>query len=867
MNLGSPPALTTGHLALLLCAASLAGCSGAQAPATATATATSAALELQLPGESADVATVAIEPAFHVAPVLLEEPADIDAQSNDASASRPPHLASVPAALEHLSTRRLTRESIEAAFYGSGSTVSSVADDPQATPLSAGTAVATYTPAQIRAAYGMPALPAVGSSVSGAAAAQLGAGQTIYLIDAMNDPNVAAELAAFNQTFGLNNCVNTAIGPSTPLPLPPASTTGCSLSVVYTTSTGAMTPSAPAYNSGWSTEISLDVQWSHATAPMARIILIEAPDASLNSLLGAIDLANAMGPGVVSMSFGSPEGSWSASVDSNFTAANMSYAAATGDAGAAVNWPAVSQHVLAVGATTLTYAGSSPRSEVAWSNTGGGTSAYTPAPSFQTNAVPGMGSPSHRNEADVAFNGDPSTGQYVAVMSPNSTAVGWVSAGGTSLSAPQWAGLIAIANAVRAQNAKSPLGAPHALLYGQIAASAINYSSGFADITRGSDGSCAACDAKTGYDDVSGLGTPNAAALLPLLEGSTSAAPSPVVAGASISGTGGVPLSFTVTASGPHALAYTLGGAPAGMSIASSGIVTWPAPLAGSYIVSVTATDTVTNLSGTGTYTVSITAPAAPVVTSASVSGVAGVALAYPVHITSSDPVVLSIAGAPPGLALSSTGVITWADPILGSYRVTISAKDSKSGQSGQGAVSIVINAPQPPVVAGAAIGGRVGSALSFAVSVSAADPVSYALAGAPAGMTVSSAGVVNWPAPVAGVYAVRLTATDTKTGLGGQGSYTVTISAAGPVITTTPIVGVAGHPVSGTIGISDASSSSITLSISGVPTGMSFNVSGATITAIWATPITGTYSLQISASDSAGLSAKAALPITITAR
>ena len=859
---GFPPASIAGHLPVLFCVASLAACSAGQSPGSATST----ALQVRLPVASADLSTVAVEPTFHVAPVLLEDPSDIDAASNDASALLSPHVTSVPSALAHLSTRRLTRGAIEAAAYGAAPAIDLQADNPGATPLAAGTAVATYSPAQIRAAYALPSLPAAGTAVSAAAGAQLGAGQTIYLIDAMNDPNVAAELAAFNSTFGLPNCASSVIAPGASLPLAPAGVTGCSLSVVYTTSAGAMTASAPAYDSGWSTEISLDVQWSHATAPLARIILIEAPDASVNSLLGAVELANAMGPGVVSMSFGSPEGNWSASVDSTFTAVNMSYLAATGDAGAAVDWPAVSAHVLAVGATTLTYTGASPRSEIAWSDTGGGISAYVPAPSYQTSTVPGMGVQSHRNSADVAFNGDPTTGQYVAVMSPNSATVGWVSAGGTSLSTPQWAGLIAIANAVRAQGAKGALGAPHSLLYGQIADTAGNYSTAFSDITRGSDGSCTTCSAKTGYDTVSGLGTPNAAALLPLLEGGTTAVAGPIVTGASIAGTSGTPLSFRVTASAPHALAYALGGAPAGMLIGGTGIVSWPAPLAGSYAVSVTATDTVTGLSGAGTYHVSITAPAAPLVAAASVNGTAGVALTYQMQITSSDPVTLSLSGAPAGMTLSTAGVITWPDPVQGSYKTTITAKDAKTGQSGQGTVTLVINAPQPPVVTGSAISGRVGSALSFAVAATATDPLSYALAGAPAGMAISSAGVVSWSVPSAGVYAVRVTATDTKSGLSGQGTYTVTISAAGPVLTTTPITGVAGHPVSGTIHVADASSNSVALSISGVPSGMSFSASGATITASWANPVAGTYSLQIAATDGAGLSGKASMAVTITA-
>jgi hypothetical protein len=861
--MGIRPASKIGHLSLLLCALSLAACGDAQSPRSSAAT--SAALRVELPAPPVDLSAVAAEPRFHVAPVLLEEPNDIDAANNDASALLPPHIAYVPAALAQLSTRRLTREVIEETAYG-GVTTTKASDDPRATPLAAGTAVATYTPAQIRAAYGMTAIPAAGTNIAAAAAAQLGAGQTIYIIDAMNDPNVAAELAAFDRNFGLPTCIITAIAPNAALPLAPAPTSGCSLSVVYTTTAGEMTAAAPAYDSGWSTEISLDVQWSHATAPLARIILIEAPDSSLNSLLGAVELANAMGPGIVSMSFGSPEGSWTASVDASFTAANMSYLAATGDAGAGVDWPAVSAHVLGVGATTLTYSGSAPRSEIAWIDTGGGISAYTPAPTYQATAVPGMGLQSHRNVADVAFNGDPSTGQYVAVMSPNSTNVGWVSAGGTSLATPQWAGLLAIANAVRAQSADGALGAPQALLYGQVASNTNNYSKAFADITRGSDGSCATCSAKTGYDDLSGLGTPNAAALLQLLEGTTAQPAAPAITSASISGTSGTPLSFTVTASAPHPLAYRLGAAPAGMSISSAGVVTWPAPSVGTCVVSVTVVDSVTGLSATGTYTVAITVPAPPVVAAASVTGTAAVALTFQVQVTTSNPVSLSLSGAPSGMTLSSAGLLAWADPIQGAYKATVSAKDTKTGLIGQGIVNIVISPPQPPMVTSTAVSGRVGTALNFTVAARSADPLKYALAGAPVGMTISSTGSVSWPTPIVGVYAVHATATDTMTGLSGQGIYTVTISAAGPVITATPITGVAGHAVSNTINITDASSNSVSLAISGVPSGVTFSPSGAKITMNWANPVTGSYSLQISATDSAGLSAKSTLPITITA-
>ena len=459
---------------------------------------------------------------FHAAPVLLNEPENTDVEDNAASALQGGYLHSVPAEFAQLNTRGLTRQFMESiplvnTTGNQGKTANSLA-----APMATGPAVSVHTPAQIRVAYGMPALPSTAASaLTPAKAAQFGAGQTIYIINAKHDPNIAAELAAFNSKFGLPACKTQAIATGASLPLPAASISGCELSVVYSNANGNMTSRAPAYDSGWATEIALDVQWAHATAPYARIILIEAPDASIANLTAAVKLANAMGPGVVSMSFGGIEGSWTLSYSSVFTAEKMTYLAATGDNGVQVNWPSVDPNVLAVGGTSFTYSGTSTRTELGWSGTGGGTSAYVPKPSYQSNAVPGMGNVARRATPDVAFNSDPNTGQYIATMTPGSSTVTWVSAGGTSLAAPQWAGLIAVANAVRAQAGKPPLGAPHAALYGQIASVPGNYASGFADITKGANGTCALCSAKSGYDTVTGLGTPNFASLLSALVSST----------------------------------------------------------------------------------------------------------------------------------------------------------------------------------------------------------------------------------------------------------------------------------------------------------------------------------------------------------
>ena len=806
------------------------------------------------------------QPFFHAAPELLSAPDDRDAVNPDASSRNAAHRHTISADLSDLSTRRLTAQDLREPHYARARRNAQVNPDGAAIPMAASAVIATYTPAQIRAAYGLPALPIAGASLSAAQAAQMGAGQTIYIVDAQHDPNAAAELAAFNAKFGLPTCTTKPVATTAALPLPAASATACEFSVVYSTANGTMSGVAPAYDAGWATEITLDIQWAHATAPLARIVLIEAPDASLNSLLGAVKLANTMGPGIVSMSFGAAEGNWTGSVDSVFTGAGMTYLAATGDSGAAVSWPSVSSNVVAVGGTTLTYTGSGTRSELSWSGTGGGVSAYTPIPSYQNSTVPGVSSLPRRAVADVAFNADPASGQYVAVQTPGTTAVSWLSVGGTSLSTPQWAGLVAIANSARAQAGKPALGAPHSVLYGQIAAVPGTYASVFSDITKGSDGTCALCTAKVGYDPLTGLGTPNVTGLLSALTASGGAT-APVVTSATIAGVVGTPLTFTASAVAPNPVTFSLSNAPSGMTVSSTGVVSWPAPLAGTYSITVSAKDSKTALSGQGVYTITIAQQAAPVVATASATGSVGSAFSFATAVTANNPVTYSVTGAPSAMVISASGVLSWATPVAGNYSVTVSAKDSKTGLIGQGVISIAISAPLPPSVGSATILGKPGVALSFTVASTAPNPVTYAITGAPAGMAISSAGVVSWANPVVGSFAVTVTAKDTKTGLIGTGMYTIKIATAGPVITAPAMTGVAGKVMNSTISITDAAATSMSITISGVPLGMGFSISGTTIAVSWPSPVLGSYSLKVVAVDNAGLSATLTIPVTITAK
>jgi hypothetical protein len=662
--------------------------------AAAVAQAATGAVQIQAVTAQAATANLSAEPQFHAAPLVLAPPDDLDAVDPAGSAVMGPHLQQVTAELSQLSTRHLTHAAIESVLRDGTVPDDVSAESSGATPLSTGTVVATYTPAQIRAAYGLPSLPASGAALTPAQAAALGAGQTIYIVDAQDDPNSAAELAAFNKTFGLPTCSTARIAPGAALPLPAAGSTGCSFAVVYSTVAGGIATAAPAYNANWATEIALDVQWAHATAPLARIVLIETPDSSVSSLSAAVSLANHMGPGVVSMSFGSTEGSWTASLDATFNGASMTYVAGAGDSGAGVNWPAVSSHVLAVGGSTLTYTGTAPRSEVVWSGTGGGISQFTATPAYQTSAVPGIGNPTHRSVSDLSFNADPTTGQYVAVQAPGAAAPSWLGAGGTSVSTPQWAGIIAVANALRAQTSQSALGDPHAKLYA-LATQGTSYGSDFYDITHGSDGNCATCLAGIAYDQPSGIGTPNVGSLLSALAGASGSSP-PLVSAATIPATVGKALSFGVSVTASDAVSFSLSGAPAGMAISATGVLTWSSPVAGTYAVTVSAKDTRTGLTGSAVCTVTVT-KAGPVITAAAMSGVAGKALHGTISFvdSTSNALSISISGVPAGMSFASNGATlaaTWASPVTGNYVLNVSAKDGNGASAAQ-SVPVMITA------------------------------------------------------------------------------------------------------------------------------------------------------------------------------
>jgi subtilase family serine protease len=338
--------------------------------------------------------------------------------------------------------------------------------------------LSTYTPAQIRSAYGFNSLTANG------------AGQTIAIVDAYNDSHITTDLNTFDQTLSANG------GPSL------YNQYGDAASFLTVASLGA-----PG-NADWAMETSLDVEWAHAIAPAAKIVLVEARSDSLSDLLTAVNYARKLSTvSVVSMSWGGGEFSSEASYDSYFTTPaghkGITFVASSGDSGAGASWPAIASNVLSVGGTSLTLTNSGYFSESAWSGSGGGVSRYEKKPSYQ-NAV---NSSAYRTNPDVAYNADPSTGFYVYDSNYDGQS-GWWNIGGTSAGAPQWAALIALAD----QTGGVSLTTAQTLdaIYSLPA-------SDFHDITAGYNGYFA----HTGYDLLTGRGSPIANLIVPALATST----------------------------------------------------------------------------------------------------------------------------------------------------------------------------------------------------------------------------------------------------------------------------------------------------------------------------------------------------------
>ena len=350
---------------------------------------------------------------------------------------------------------------------------SSVATPPLRVKGAAKTAVVGLVPSQVRRAYGFDQIT------------NQGAGQTIAIIEAYGHPHIEEDLAVFNQTFNLPPC---------------------------TTDNGCFRKISAGQNAGakqiWSLETALDVEWAHAIAPQARILLIEGKNDKLSVLLDAVDIAVQQGASVISMSWGGLETPGTLQ-DIHFLATNVTFIASSGDFGTATLFPAASPYVTGVGGTTLNVdAQGNYIGETAWSGSGGGLSIAESEPLYQAQFNIPNNPNGKRGIPDVAYNGDSETGFAVYTSQPFQGSKGWIQVAGTSAGAPQWAALAAIVNSMRFAAGKSLMTGMNAALYN---AATTSYNTYYHDITTGSNGTCGVlCTATAGYDYVTGLGSPKA---------------------------------------------------------------------------------------------------------------------------------------------------------------------------------------------------------------------------------------------------------------------------------------------------------------------------------------------------------------------
>ena len=433
-----------------------------------------------------------------------------------------------------------------------------------------------YGPSQLQAAYNLTAASAAG-----------GAGTTVAVVDAFNDPTAAADLATYRSAAGL-----------------PALTAGQFTVYNQNGQTSPLPATAPATDD-WTLEESLDVDMVSAICPNCKIDLVEASSDSGNGLFVAEQTAaTTLGAKYISNSWGGSESSSDPSMDSSdFGVSGVVYTASAGDGAysAGVIYPATSPHVVGVGGTTLNTASNSRGwTESVWKTsstegTGSGCSAVEPQPSWQA-AIPLIKSAcSHRVDNDVAADADPNTG--AAVYDTTNGNGGWNEVGGTSESSPIIASVFALAgnNGNGGNNA---------------ADSIYTHTANLNEVTASNNGTCSpsvlctATGAANTYNGPTGWGTPNG--LTAFQSTSTTGNTVTVTNPGNQTGTVGTAASLQISASDSasgQTLTYSATGLPAGLSInASTGLITGTPTTAATNSTTVTAKDT-TGATGSASFT------------------------------------------------------------------------------------------------------------------------------------------------------------------------------------------------------------------------------------------------------------------------
>lgn len=318
-----------------------------------------------------------------------------------------------------------------------------------------------YGPADIKRMYGLDTTR--------------GAGRTIAVVDAFDNPNAERDLAAFRKVYKLPACTTA---------------NGC-FRKVNQRGGRAMPPGDP----GWGVEIALDLQAVSAACPRCRILYVGADSPLDTDLYAAVDRAVALGAKVVTNSWGGLEYNGVLALGrKHLRHPGVAILASSGDSGFTdALFPASWSSVIAVGGTTVTRTATGYR-HTAWAGAGSGCSAWVPKPSWQKDRNCLM-----RTTSDLSALADPETGFAVYDtygLADFGLEPGWLVVGGTSLASPLVAGMIGLrGNAASLGNAS--------YVYA--------HRGGLRDVTSGSNGFCGGdylCTARPGYDGPTGLGTP-----------------------------------------------------------------------------------------------------------------------------------------------------------------------------------------------------------------------------------------------------------------------------------------------------------------------------------------------------------------------
>jgi hypothetical protein len=520
--------------------------------------------------------------------------------------------------------------------------------------------VSGFGPSNLQSAYNLAS-----------ASAANGAGETVAVVDAYNDPDANSDLTVYRSQFGLPACTTS---------------NGCFKVVSQTGSTTSLPPNAPT-SDDWTGEEALDVDMVSAICPLCDIDLVEATSDSNANLGTAMNEAVTLGAKFVSNSYGGSEASSDTSEDTEYyDHPGVAVTVSSGDEGYETEYPASSPYVTAVGGTSLTTASNARGwSESVWSTSstegaGSGCSAYETKPTWQTDT-----GCSKRTVADVSAVADPNTG--VAVYDTANSNGGWNVYGGTSVASPIIASVYALAGTPASGTT------PASYIY--------SHTSSLYDVTTGETATCSPaylCEAGVGYDGPTGWGTPDGTAAF--TSGTTTGNTVTVTNPGSQTGKVGTAVSLQISgtdsASG-QTLTYTATGLPAGLSISSTGLITGTPTTSGSNSVTVTAKDT-TGATGSASFTFTISAATGNTVTVTSPGNQTGkVGTAVSLQISGTDSasgqtLTYTATGLPAGLSISSTGLITGTPTTAATYSVTVTAKDT-TGASGSASFTWTISA------------------------------------------------------------------------------------------------------------------------------------------------------------------------------